>query len=118
MDQANILIIGGGVVGTAIAHAVSQRTQDVFLVEQNPKLGIAEERVRTDGRMGAGQGPNKVQRAKVISLETVPRAIRGSLRIGDEEDSQDETNEARCVINAPGLYAEEVAALLGNKSWK
>src|SRR5712671_5119274 len=41
MDQANILIIGGGVVGTAIAHAVSQRTQDVFLVEQNPKLGMA-----------------------------------------------------------------------------
>ena len=41
MDQANILIIGGGVIGTAIAHAVSQRTQDVFLVEQNPKLGMA-----------------------------------------------------------------------------
>ncbi len=41
MDQANILIIGGGVIGCAIAHAVSQRTQDVFLVEQNPKLGMA-----------------------------------------------------------------------------
>ena len=35
MDQANILLIGGGVIGTAIAHAVSQRTQDVFLVEMN-----------------------------------------------------------------------------------
>src|SRR5262247_2828574 len=41
MDQANILIIGGGVVGCAIAHAVSQRWQDVFLVEQFPKLGMA-----------------------------------------------------------------------------
>src|ERR1700687_225411 len=41
MDQANILIIGGGVVGCAIAHAVSQRSDDVFLVEQNPKLGMA-----------------------------------------------------------------------------
>src|SRR6266436_4646036 len=41
MDQANILIIGGGVVGCAIAHAVSQRSGDVFLVEQNPKLGMA-----------------------------------------------------------------------------
>src|SRR5437868_11740114 len=41
MDQANILIIGGGVIGAAIAHAVSQRTQDVFLVEQNPRLGMA-----------------------------------------------------------------------------
>src|SRR4029077_14116135 len=41
MDQANILIIGGGVIGCAIAHAVSQRSGDVFLVEQNPKLGMA-----------------------------------------------------------------------------
>src|ERR1700730_1123476 len=41
MDQANILIIGGGVVGCAIAHAVSRRWQDVFLVEQFPKLGMA-----------------------------------------------------------------------------
>src|ERR1700691_1291174 len=41
MDQANILIIGGGVVGCAIARAVSARWQDIFLVEQNPKLGMA-----------------------------------------------------------------------------
>ena len=41
MDQANILIIGGGVVGCAIARAVSTRWEDVFLVEQNPKLGMA-----------------------------------------------------------------------------
>src|SRR5258708_2675167 len=41
MDQANILVIGGGVIGCAIAHAVSRRSADVFLVEQNPKLGMA-----------------------------------------------------------------------------
>ena len=41
MDQANILIIGGGVVGCAIARAVSEHWQDVFLVEQFPKLGMA-----------------------------------------------------------------------------
>src|SRR5713226_3520596 len=41
MDQANILIIGGGVVGCAIANAVSKRWQDIFLVEQFPKLGMA-----------------------------------------------------------------------------
>jgi len=34
MDQANILIIGGGVIGCAIAEAVSKKVQDVFLVEQ------------------------------------------------------------------------------------
>src|SRR3979490_22268 len=41
MDQANILIIGGGVIGCAIAETVSKSWQDVFLVEQFPKLGMA-----------------------------------------------------------------------------
>src|SRR5277367_3185928 len=41
MDQANVLIIGGGVIGCAIAREVSQRWQDVFMVEQFPKLGMA-----------------------------------------------------------------------------
>ena len=41
MDQANVLIIGGGVIGCAIAREVSQRWQDVFLLEQFPKLGMA-----------------------------------------------------------------------------
>src|ERR1700692_1729035 len=37
----NIIIIGGGVIGCAIAEAVSRKWQDVFLVEQLPKLGMA-----------------------------------------------------------------------------
>ena len=40
MDRANIVIIGGGVVGCAVARAVSSRWSDVFLVEQMPKLGM------------------------------------------------------------------------------
>src|SRR5580693_9426233 len=225
MDQANILIIGGGVVGCAIARAVSSRWQDVFLVEQNPKLGMAtssrnsgvihsgiyypknslkartcvegnrltyefckkhnvpfrhtgklvvaadaheepalealkkkgedngveglrligpeeirkrephirgsaamvvpstgivsaEELVHAFARVAAGQGAEIVNYAKVVSLEPVAGAVRVGLRIGDEEDVQDETIEARCVINAAGLYADEVAALMGNNSWK
>ena len=225
MEQTNILIIGGGVVGCAIAHAVSQRWDDVFLVEQNPRVGMAtstrnsgvihsgiyypqnslkarlciegnrlmyefcekhnvpfrhtgkivvaadsheepallglkengeangvegleligpaeirtrephitgvsalnvpstgivsaEDLVRTYARLAADQGANVVQRAKVISLAPQNGVIRVGLRIGDEEDSQDEVIEARCVINAAGLYADEVAGLLGNHSWK
>jgi glycerol-3-phosphate dehydrogenase len=225
MDQANILIIGGGVVGCAIARAVSARWEDVFLVEQNPKLGMAtssrnsgvvhsgiyypknslkarhciegnrltyefckkhgvpfrhtgklvvaanaheeadlealkekgegngveglrligpeeirkrephirgsaammvpstgivsaEELVHAYARIAAGQGAEIVTHARVVSLEPVAGAIRVGLRIGDEEDVQDEMIEARCVINAAGLYADEVAALLGNNSWK
>jgi glycerol-3-phosphate dehydrogenase len=225
MDQANILIIGGGVVGCAIARAVSARWADVFLVEQNPKLGMAtssrnsgvvhsgiyypknslkarhciegnrltyefckkhnvpfrhtgklvvaanaheeadlealkkkgegnsveglrligpeeirkrephirgsaamvvpstgivsaEELVHAYARIATGQGAEIVTHARVVSLEPVAGAIRVGLKIGDEEDVQDETIEARCVINAAGLYADEVAALMGNNSWK
>src|SRR5215813_2511961 len=225
MDQANILIIGGGVVGCAIAREVSQRRQDVFLVEQNPKLGMAtstrnsgvnhsgiyypknslkarfcvegnkllyefcakhkvlfrhcgklvvaadaheeerlvalkkrgedngveglqlidaaeirkhephikgygamvvpstgivsaEELVHAFARLAMEQGANIVDHAKVTSLEPNGKTVRVGLRIGDEEDSQLETIEARCVINAAGLYSDEVAAMLGNNSWK
>lgn len=227
MDQANILIIGGGVVGCAIARALSTKWQDVFLVEQTPKLGMAtstrnsgvihsgiyypknslkarhcmegnrliyefcakhnvpfrhpgklvvaangheeadlealfrhgsengveglrligpkeirarephiagtaaievpstgivsaEELVHAFARVAVEQGANIVTRARVVSLEPVRNGgtIRVGLRIGDEENSQEETIEARCVVNAAGLYADEVAAMLGNTSWK
>ena len=41
MEQANVLIVGGGVVGCAIAHALSEKYSDVFVVEQNPRVGMA-----------------------------------------------------------------------------
>jgi glycerol-3-phosphate dehydrogenase len=225
MDQANILIIGGGVIGCAVANAVSKLWQDVFLVEQFPKLGMAtstrnsgvnhsgiyypknslkarfcvegnrltyefckkhnvpfrhcgklvvaanahemlelavlqrrgedngveglrlidvdeirkrephikgvaaldvpstgivsaEELVHAYARVATDQGANIVTFARVTSLEPSGEIIRVGLRIGDEEDAQNETIEARCVINAAGLYADEVAAMMGNYSWK
>src|SRR5215470_9841892 len=178
MDQANILIVGGGVIGCAIARAVSARWQDVFLVEQFPRLGMAtstrnsgvnhsgiyypkdslkarlcveglqlvdgaeirkrephikgtaalhvpstgivsaEELVHAYARLATNQGANIVNRAQVTSLEPSGNTIRVGLRIGDDEDLQEEKIEARCVINAAGLFADEVAAMLGNHSWK
>jgi len=225
VDQANILIIGGGVIGCAIARTVSSRWQDVFLVEQFPKLGMAtstrnsgvnhsgiyypknslkavlcvegnrltyefcekhnvpfrhcgklvvaadsheepellalkkrgedngveglqlvdgaeirkrephikgtaalhvpstgivsaEELVHAYARLATNQGANIVNRAQVTSLEPSGNTIRVGLRIGDDEDLQEEKIEARCVINAAGLFADEVAAMLGNHSWK
>ena len=225
MDQANILIIGGGVIGCSIARAVSQKWQDVFLLEQNPRVGMAtstrnsgvihsgiyypkdslkaklcvegnvlsyefcekykvpyrktgklvvaankseepeleklvqkaitngvhglkivgpkeiharephirgtaaidvpstgilsaEELVRTHARLATDNGANIVTRAKVVALTPVKDAVRVDLEIGDEESKEKESIEARCVINAAGLYADEVAAMLGNNSWK
>jgi L-2-hydroxyglutarate oxidase LhgO len=225
MDQANVLIIGGGVIGCAIAREVSQQWQDVFLVEQFPKLGMAtstrnsgvihsgiyypkgslkarhcvegnrlsyefcvkhnvpyrktgklvvaanaseerelealvqrgrengvenltivgpqeiqarephirgvaaldvpstgilsaEDLVRTHARLATDNGASIVTRAKVVALTPTPGAIRVDLEIGEEGDLQTESIEARCVVNAAGLFADEVAAMLGNQSWR
>ncbi len=40
MDRANIVIVGGGVIGAAIAYAASGLWDDVFLLEAMPKLGM------------------------------------------------------------------------------
>ena len=225
MEQANVLIVGGGVVGCAIAHTLSEKYSDVFLVEQNPRVGMAtstrnsgvihsgiyypkgslkarlcvegnvlayefcakhnvphrhtgklvvaadaheepellalkkkgedngvaglrlitaaeirarephirgtaalevpstgilsaEDLVRTFARLATDRGANLVTHARVKALEPKGSAIRATVRIGDESEAQDETIEARCVVNAAGLHADEVAAMLGNNSWK
>lgn len=224
MDQVNVLIIGGGVVGCAIAEALSRRWQDVFVVEQFPRLGMststrnsgvihsgiyyptnswkarhcvegnrltkefcerhnvshritgklvvakskeeepallallkkgqengveglrvidaaeirakepyvhgysalhvpstgicsAEELVHAYARIAESQGANVLTRAKVEALEPQNNSIRVTLCVGDEQDSETETIEARCVINAAGLYSDEIARLLGPRPW-
>jgi L-2-hydroxyglutarate oxidase LhgO len=41
MERANVIIVGGGVVGCAIAAEVAQRYGDVFVLEKLPRLGQA-----------------------------------------------------------------------------
>ncbi len=225
MEHANILIIGGGVVGCAIAEVFSRHWQDVYLVEQFPKFGMAtstrnsgvihsgiyypanslkarlcvegnlllkqfckkhgvahrttgklvvakdareiealvalqkkgeangvvglkiidaagirrqephvqglaalevpstgicsaEELVHAFARLAEQRGANLVNYAKVESVAPKGQLIEVGLRIGDEKDFQTEKFEARCVINAAGLYADEVAQLLGPRPWK
>lgn len=225
MEEARVLIIGGGVVGCAIARALSRRWDDVFLVEELPRLGMAtstrnsgvihsgvyyakgslkaihcvagnhltyefcaghgvphrntgklivattaheaeklselkrhgeangvegmrlvdavairarephvagvaalevsstgivsaEELVKAYGRVAAEQGAHIVTRARVEALEPRGEAVRVSLRIGDGESATRETIDARCVVNAAGLFADEVAAMLGDRAWR
>lgn len=224
MDQVNVLIIGGGIVGCAVAEALSRRQQEIFLVEQFPKFGMststrnsgvvhsgiyyptnswkakhcvegnrltiefcaknnvpyritgklvvakskeetpqllallkkgqengveglriieeaeirarephvrgysallvpstgicsAEELVHAYARLAEQQGANLLTRAKVERLEPHKHCVRVALRVGDEEQSEIETVEARCVINAAGLHADEVANLLSPRPW-
>jgi glycerol-3-phosphate dehydrogenase len=233
MDEVNILIIGGGVVGCAIAAELSKKWQDVFVVERFPRVGMAtstrnsgvihsgiyyspgslkarhclqgnaltfafceehnvphrrtgklvvateareeaalealykrgqengvedlrvigpveirerephiagvtaldvpstgivsaEELVRAYARVAVEQNAHIVTRARVVSLEPTAKAIRVGIRVGEDvntppghdEIAAHETIEARCVINTAGLYADDVAALIGNHSWK
>ncbi|MBI4443979.1 MAG: NAD(P)/FAD-dependent oxidoreductase [Acidobacteria bacterium] len=40
MEEVQIVIIGGGVVGCAVAAELSAQYKDVFLLEQHPRLGM------------------------------------------------------------------------------
>jgi glycerol-3-phosphate dehydrogenase len=214
MDRANIVIVGGGVVGCAIARAVSARWNDVFVLEALPKIGMAtssrnsgvihsgiyyppgslkarhcvrgnrltyefcaahsvphrntgklvvatsaeeakelaalvengrangveglrivdrnairasephvqgfqaievpstgivvsEDLVKAYARLAMDQGANIVTHAQVERLEPVPSGIRVVSAAGEIE--------TRCLINSAGLFADEVAGMLGSK---
>jgi glycerol-3-phosphate dehydrogenase len=52
-DHANVVVIGGGVVGCAIARALSARWSDVFVLEARPKIGMGASS-RNSGVIHAG----------------------------------------------------------------
>ena len=228
MDRANIVIIGGGVVGCAVARAVSERWNDVFLIERMPKLGMgastrnsgvihsgiyyppgslkakwcvegnrmlhefcaahnvshrncgklvvahsaeqeaalehlaengrangvkglrlvdratirarephieasaalevpstgivsAEDLVKTLARIAAERGANLLPRARVVRIDARPDSLAVTIAEGDASDparGAEETIEARCVINCAGLFADEIAAMLGNRNYR
>lgn len=214
MEQANIVIVGGGVVGCAIARALSEKWTDMFLLEALPRLGMlsstrnsgvihsgiyyspgslkakhcvrgnrltyefcvkhgvphknigkivvasnpaesaelsrlmgigktngveglrlidraeirarephiegfqalevpstgivsSEDLVKAYARVAAEQGAHIVTRARVERLEAFESGVRIESTAGEIE--------TRCLINSAGLFADEVAALLGSK---
>src|SRR5215813_12673899 len=53
LEIANVVVIGGGVVGTAITAEISRHYEDVFLLEAAPRLGMATS-TRNSGVIHAG----------------------------------------------------------------
>jgi glycerol-3-phosphate dehydrogenase len=130
-------------IGPAEIHAREPHIAGVAALDV-PSTGIvsAEELVRTYARVAVEQSAHIVTRAQVVSLEPTANAMRVGIRVGEDlstqtktsqtqvarqdpntstgqdENASQETIEARCVINAAGLYADDVAALSGNNSWK
>lgn len=228
MDSANIVIIGGGVIGCAVAYELAARHQDVFLLERAPKLGMgastrnsgvihsgiyyehdslkarlcvegnrlmyefcaahgvphkhcgklvvathegeehkleelgakgrqngvegleivdraeirarephiearaalwvpsagivsAEDLVKTYARLATGRGAHILTHARVTSLASRGTGIEVGVEIAAAEEGgapSRENIEARCVINCAGLYADEVAAMMGFTQYK
>ncbi len=79
-----------------------------------PSTGIvaSEELVKAYARVATDHGANIVTRARVTSLESDGGGVRVTCEIGDEQIVR-ETIQARCVVNCAGLYADEIAAMLG-----
>jgi glycerol-3-phosphate dehydrogenase len=227
MDRVNVVVIGGGVVGCAIAHELSSRIEDVFLLEQSPRLGMAtstrnsgvihsgiyyppeflkarfcvegnrlakefcaahgvphnncgkivvaaqtsdipeleklaqngrangieglklvgperirerephiqaaaalevpstaivsaEELVKAFARLSTERGASILTNARVKGLQPRPDCIAVEIQFGNPAEGESvtiEVVEARCVVNSAGLYADEVAAMLGNHSY-
>jgi len=85
-----------------------------------PSTGIlnAEEVVKAFARHATERGASMVTRARVTALEPRPDAIRASVAIGEPGSAEEESVEARCVINCAGLFADEVAAMIGNTRYR
>jgi len=112
-----------GVEGLEILSAAQIREREPhvqgYLALDVPSTGIcsAEDVVHAFARVAEQQGASLLTHAKVEALEPKKDAVRVRLRIGDEQQGETETVEARCVINAAGLYCDEVARMLGPRPW-
>jgi glycerol-3-phosphate dehydrogenase len=73
-----------------------------------PSTGIlsSEELVKAFARVAQARGANVVTGAQVTRLQPATDIVRVASALGEIE--------ARCVVNAAGLYADDVAALLGH----
>jgi L-2-hydroxyglutarate oxidase LhgO len=97
LEIANIVVIGGGVVGTAIAAEISRQCDDVFLLEAAPRLGMGTS-TRNSGVIHAGiyykPGSLKafhcVRGAPMLyefcAAHNIPHERTGKLIVADSED--------------------------------
>jgi L-2-hydroxyglutarate oxidase LhgO len=106
------------IIDSAQSRAKEPHVQ-AFAALEVPSTGIcsAEDLVHGYARVAQNHGSSLMTRTKVESIEPHNDALRVSLRIGDEEHFESESVEARCVVNAAGLFADDVARMLGPRPW-
>ena len=96
-EVANVVIIGGGVVGAAIASEVSRHVDDVFLLEALPRLGLGTS-TRNSGVIHAGiyYRPGSLKAFHCVravpmlyefcAAHNIPHQKTGKLIVADTED--------------------------------
>jgi glycerol-3-phosphate dehydrogenase len=101
-----------GVEGLRIIDRAAIRAREPhvegFCALEVPSAGIlsSEDFVKTYARLATGHGAHILNHAKVERLEALPDAIRVRSNAGEIE--------TRCLVNSAGLFADEVAAMLGS----
>jgi glycerol-3-phosphate dehydrogenase len=116
-----------GVAGLRIVDRASVRAREPHIEAaaalEVPSTGIisAEELIKTLARLATDQGASLLTRTRVVRLDPCADSIAVTLVEGDAGEGanpSEETIEARCVINCAGLYADEIAAMLGNHDYR
>jgi len=113
-----------GVEGLRLIDSAGIRAREPhvqgFAALDVPSTGIcsSEELLHAFARIAEGQGTHFVKHARVTALHPTNDNVQVEIRIGDQAAFETETIEARCVINSAGLFADEVAQLLGPRPWK
>lgn len=95
------------IVDRAAIRAREPHVAGVAAIEV-PSAGIvaSEELVKAYARVASEQGADIVTHAKVVRLEAKAGVIRVTSSVGEIE--------ARCLVNSAGLFADELAAMLGS----
>lgn len=102
-----------GVAALRIVDRAAIRTREPhvngFQAIEVPTTGIvaSEDLVKAYARIATDQGASIVTNARVERLDRIPPGIRVISSAGEIE--------TRCLVNSAGLFADEVAALLGSK---
>src|SRR5215475_7663105 len=97
LETANVVVIGGGVIGTAITAEISRHFDDVFLLEAAPHLGMGTS-TRNSGVIHAGiyYKPGSLKAFHCVrgvpmlyefcAAHNIPHERTGKLIVADSED--------------------------------
>ena len=116
-----------GVVGLRLVDRGTVRAREPHIEAaaalEVPSTGIisAEDLIKTLARMATAQGASLLTRTRVVRLDPRADSVAVTLVEGDTNEGaapSEETIETRCVINCAGLYADEIAAMLGNRNYR